>query len=88
MKVVSINDKNKEQQEKFWEEHQAKLLEVLDEMRERVLNKELTEFVACSLDDNGTPVLHVSGCDYVTGVGLYEVGKNIFIRYMEDWDED
>jgi len=88
MKVVSINNKSEEQQEKFWEEHQAKLLEVLDEMRERVQNRDLTEFVACSLDANGTAVLHASGCDYVTGVGLYEVGKNIFIRYMEDWEEE
>ena len=88
MKVVSINDKTKEQQDKFWEERQENLLEALDEMRERVLNKELIEFVACSLDDKGLPILHVSGSDYTTGVGLFEIGKNIFIRYMEDWDEE
>ena len=88
MKIVSINDITKEQQEKFWEERQANLLDALDEMRERVLNKEITEFVACSLDEKGLPSLHVSGCDYVTGVGLFEIGKNVFIRYMEDWDEE
>jgi len=88
MKVVSINNKSEEQQEKFWEEHQAKLLEVLDEMRERVHNRDLTEFVACSLDEHGTAFLHVSGCDYATGVGLYEIGKNMFVRYMDAWDEE
>ena len=90
MKVVSINDvdKKKLQEEQFWEERQETLLEVLDEMRERVLNREMTEFVACSLDDKGTALLHVSGCDYATGVGLYEIGKNMFVRYMDAWDEE
>ena len=88
MKVVSINEKTKEQQEKFWEEQQEALLTVLDDMREKVLNKELIGFVACSLNEEGYPTLHVSGCDYTTGVGLYEIGKNLFIRYMEEWDEE
>mgnify|MGYP001556051832 CR=1 FL=1 len=86
MKVVSINDRDQKQEEQFWEERKASLLEVLDEMRERVENKELTALVACSLTEDGYPTLHVSGCDYTTGVGLYEIGKQLFVRYMEDWD--
>lgn len=90
MKVISINDRDKkqDQEEQFWEERQAGLLEALDEMRRRVENREMTEFVACSLDANGSAVLHVSGCDYATGVGLYEIGKNMFVRYMDAWDEE
>lgn len=72
MNVVSISQKREDTRK-------LDLLEVLDEMKRRVETGEITEFVAASLDDDGEIQIHANVRDVAGGVGLFEIGKKIFI---------
>ncbi len=56
MQVISINEK---QEDKRKED----MLEVLDEIRAQIEAGEITEFVAASLDSEGSGQIHVSTLD-------------------------
>lgn len=73
MNVISIDTKNKDKRK-------ADLLEVLDEMRLRVESGEISEFVAASLNEEGDVQIHINVRDVAGGVGLFEIGKKIFIE--------
>ena len=73
MEVVSIKDLSKKKQK-------TGLLEVLDDLRKRIEEGDLEEFVVASMDGEGNVEIHVCVKDLVGGVGLYEVGKNILIQ--------
>ena len=73
MNVVSINQKKEDTRKQD-------LLEVLEEMRLRVESGEMTEFVAASLDEDGDVQIHANVRDIAGGVGLFEIGKKIFIE--------
>lgn len=81
MKVVDFPKESKD------EERKEALLDVLDEMRQRVVDGDLREFVACSLDGSGQAVLHINTLDLPGGVGLFEIGKNMLINYYDDFEE-
>lgn len=68
------------------ERNQASVVEVLEEMLERARAGEMTEFVAASTDENGQSCIHVSAADWLGAVGLYEVGKHIFITQYTGQD--
>lgn len=72
MQVVNINDIN---QKKRKEE----LIEILDAMKRMVETDEITEFVATSIGAEGDVKIHACCKDFAGGVGLYEIGKHIFI---------
>lgn len=78
MNVVSLDPKLKKD-----EERKASMLEVLSEIQRQVEGGKITEFVACSLDDNGDAQVHASCLDLVGGVGLFEVGKHLLIELDE-----
>jgi len=73
MEVVSIKDLSKKKQK-------TGLLEVLDDLRKRIEEGDLEEFVVSSMDKDGNVEIHVCVKDLVGGVGLYEIGKNILIQ--------
>lgn len=73
MEVVSIKDLSKKKQK-------TGLLEVLDDLRKRIEEGDLEEFVVASMDGEGNVEIHVCVKDLIGGVGLYEVGKNILIQ--------
>lgn len=73
MEVVSIKDLSKKKQK-------TGLLEVLDDLRKRIEEGDLEEFVVASMDDEGEVEIHVCVKDLVGGVGLFEIGKNILIQ--------
>ncbi len=73
MEVVNIKDRSKKKQK-------AGLLEVLDDLRSRIEEGDLEEFVVASMDSEGQVEIHVCVKDLVGGVGLYEIGKNILIQ--------
>lgn len=75
MKVVSIDAPKKAQ-------IKQDLLDVLDEIREQVEAGEIVEFVAASVDNRGETQIHVMTNDFAGGVGLYEIGKHMFINQM------
>lgn len=62
------------------DKRKADLLEVLDEMRVRIEADEITEFVASSINLDGDVQIHASVRDIAGGVGLFELGKKIFIE--------
>lgn len=78
MNVVSIDPKQKKDLER-----KTAMLEVLDEMRNQIEQGKITEFVACSLNDDGDAQIHASCLDLVGGVGLFEVGKHLLIELNE-----
>ena len=71
--VVSISQKREDTKK-------ADLLEVLEEMRKRVESGEISEFVAASLSEEGDVQIHANVRDIAGGVGLFEIGKKIFIE--------
>ncbi len=72
MNVVSIADANQKKRK-------AELLETLEEIKKMVENDEITEFVATSINDDGDIKIHAYCKDFIGGVGLFEIGKKIFI---------
>jgi hypothetical protein len=75
MNVVSIDSGKKEQQKQD-------LLDVIDEIRSQIVDGEITEFVAASIGLDGEAQIHVLTKDFAGGVGLYEIGKQIFISQI------
>lgn len=73
MEVINIGDRSKKKK-------QSDLLEVLDDIRKRVEEGHIEEFVVASMDRDGDVEIHVCVKDLVGGVGLYEIGKNILIQ--------
>ena len=73
MEVINIGDRSKKKK-------QSDLLEVLDDIRKRVEEGHIEEFVVSSMDRDGDVEIHVCVKDLVGGVGLYEIGKNILIQ--------
>jgi hypothetical protein len=74
MKVISINGK-----EEFDAKRRQDLLDVLDSMRLMVQSGEISEFVACSVDEDGIAQIHVCAMDLPGSVGLFEIGKHMLI---------
>jgi hypothetical protein len=74
MKVVTLDKKSKE------DERKNELLEVINEIKRLVENGEIKELVACTVDQDGSPSIHVSVLDLPGGVGLFEIGKHMFIE--------
>jgi len=71
---------NFDPQAKEAEQRKKELLEVIDEMRSQIENGEIKEFVACSMDREGTAQIHASCLDLPGGVGLFEIGKVMMIN--------
>lgn len=72
MEVIGIDQLSKTKRKN-------ELLEVLDEMRKQIEEGVIQEFVAASIDDTGEIQLHACVKDSVGAVGLFEMGKYIFI---------
>jgi hypothetical protein len=56
------------------------LLEVLNEVKQRIESDEIEEFVMSSIDKDGEIKIHVCVKDMVGGVGLFEIGKTILFE--------
>lgn len=80
--VVTFKPKNEQRQE---EQKQA-MIEILDYMKQLVDEGIITEFVACSIDNSGTAQIHASALDVPGAVGLFEIGKHIFIAQTQGED--
>lgn len=55
------------------------MIDVLDKMRLMVQSGEISEFVACSMDEDGIAQIHVCALDLPGSVGLFEIGKHLLI---------
>lgn len=75
MNVVSLDPKIKQD-----EQRKQVLLEVIEEMRKQIEEGTIKEFVACSVNEEGSCQIHISCLDTVGGVGMFEVGKHLLIQ--------
>jgi hypothetical protein len=73
MEVINISDKSEQRRK-------ANMLEVIDEVRKRIEEGNMEEFVMASIDKHGEVNIHASAKDLIGGVGLFEIGKNILIQ--------
>jgi hypothetical protein len=73
MEVISISDKSEQRRK-------ANMLAVIDEVRKRIEEGNMEEFVMASIDKEGEVNIHASAKDLIGGVGLFEIGKNILIQ--------
>lgn len=78
MEVISINDHRKDKQET--EEQKKAMLEVLENLKEQIESGDIKEFVACSMDKDGLPQIHVAALDLAGSVGMYELGKQLLMQ--------
>ena len=62
------------------EKRKEDLLEILDIMKEMVKEGRIKEFVAASIDDDGSCQVHVCCLDLPGGIGLFEIGKHLLIQ--------
>jgi hypothetical protein len=56
------------------------MLDVIEEVRKRIEDGSMEEFVMSSIDKEGEVNIHASVKDLIGGVGLFEIGKNILIQ--------
>lgn len=66
----------------------AQMMEVLCAMIEMVEEGEITEFVCASIDNFGDAQVHLCASDYITGVGMFEIGKQTLISLTMGGDEE
>ena len=66
----------------------AQMMEVLCAMIEMVEEDEITEFVCASLDGFGDMQVHLCASDYVSGVGMFELGKQTLVNLTLDGEEE
>jgi DNA polymerase/3'-5' exonuclease PolX len=75
MEVIGIDQMSKQKRK-------SELLEVLDAIKQQIEQGEIQEFAAASIDSEGEVQIHVCVKDSVGAIGLYELGKNIFISQI------
>lgn len=76
MQIVGINDKTEAKRK-------ADLLEILEKIKQQIQNDEITEIVAASIGAEGEVQIHACVTDLIGGIGLFELGKKIFIDHEE-----
>ena len=62
------------------EKRKEDLLEILETMKGMVKEGKIKEFVASSIDDEGSCQIHVCCLDLPGGIGLFEIGKHLLIQ--------
>ena len=78
MKVVEFQPKVDKASKKMKDD----LLEVLDALREKIQNDEVTEFVISSMHTDGEVEIYACTKDFVGAIGLFEAGKyNLITQY-------
>jgi hypothetical protein len=66
----------------------AQMMEVLCAMIELVEEGEITEFVCASIDGFGDMQVHLCASDYISGVGMFELGKQTLVNLTLDGEEE
>jgi hypothetical protein len=81
MEVIDITERTESRRKQ-------NMLDVIDEVRKRIEDGNMEEFVMASIDKEGEVNIHASVKDLIGGVGLFEVGKNILISQQTVFDYD
>jgi hypothetical protein len=81
MEVISIGDRGEKKRKQ-------NLLEVLANLQKQVEAGEVNEFVIASVDKDGEVAVHACVDDFLGGVGLIEIGKQILMAQQQvDFDD-
>jgi len=75
MKVISINDSK----DKNAGQRKEEVLNALDNLREQIVNDEVTEFITVSARTDGSLQLHIGCFDVITAIGMFEIGKQLVV---------
>jgi hypothetical protein len=59
------------------------LLSVVDDLRKKIEEGHVTEFVVSALDEDNNVEIYAHTKDFLGGLGMFEMGKNIFIKQMD-----
>ena len=81
MEVISIGDRGEKKRKK-------NLLEVLGDLQRQIEAGEVNEFVIASVDGDGEVAVHACVDDFLGGVGLIEIGKQILIAQQHYANND
>ena len=73
MNVVNFESPRKAQE-------RQDLLDVLEEIRVQIEAGNITELVATTMTADGEPQIHVMTKDFAGGVGMFEIGKMMFVN--------
>ena len=79
MKVVQLEPKAEKATKKMKDD----LLEVIDALKKRIENDEVTEFVISSMHVDGDVEIYACTKDFVGAIGLFEAGKHNLISQYE-----
>lgn len=80
MEVISIGDRGEKKRKQ-------NLLEVLADLQKQVEAGEVNEFVIASVDGDGEVAVHACVDDFLGGVGLIEIGKQVLIAQQHYSDD-
>jgi len=80
MEVISIGDRGEKKRKQ-------NLLEVLEDLQRQVEAGEVNEFVIASVDGDGEVAVHACVDDFLGGVGLIEIGKQIMMAQQHYSDD-
>ena len=79
MKVVQFEPKVNKASKKMKDD----LLEVLDVLRKKIENDEVTEYIISSMHVDGEVEIYVCAKDFVGAIGLLETGKHNLLSQYE-----
>ena len=80
MEVISIGDRGEKKRKE-------NLLEVLADLQRQIEAGEVDEFVIASVDKDGEVAVHACVDDFLGGVGLIEIGKQVLIAQQHYSDD-
>lgn len=81
MEVISIGDRGEKRRKQ-------NLLEVLANLQQQIESGDVNEFVIASVDKDGEVAIHACVDDFLGGVGLIEIGKQILMAQQQvDFDD-
>jgi hypothetical protein len=67
------------------DKHKKVLLDLLDQLRQKVEKGELEEFICAATDPGGEVEIYVGAKDLIGAIGMFAVGQNILIQQGEGW---
>jgi hypothetical protein len=80
--VTELVPKEKRKEEAYIED----MLDTLDHFRSMIVDGKVSHFVVSSMDSMGNFTLTSHCKEFVTAIGLFEVGKNTLMMQAEDAD--
>ncbi len=78
MNVVTLDAQQLLQKKKI-----DSLLSIVDDLRKKIEDGEISEFVVSALDNENNVEIYAHTKDFLGGLGMFEMGKAIFIRQMD-----